>query len=94
MNRVLREQMRALKLMPAILLMAVLTGCHSSAHPPGGSYQRFVLVPNPSEIRKDIPVGALALDTKTGQLCYTVGGPFTSEVPALDMCATLYENHP
>ena len=86
--------MRTLKLILANLVRAVLAGCHSTPHPHGGSYQRFVLVPNPPEIRKDIPAGALALDTKTGQLCYTVGGPFTSEVPALDMCATLYENHP
>jgi len=81
-----------MKSLPAALLMLMLVGCNAK-HPQSG-YQRFVLVPNPSEIRDDIPSGALALDTKTGQLCYTVGGHFTNELPAIDMCAQLYENHP
>jgi hypothetical protein len=73
-----------------IVLVTVLTGCgpRRRAQPT----QRFVIIPNPSQINKDIPAGALALDTKTGQLCYTVGGDFTSEFPRMDMCTRLYED--
>ena len=70
-----------------------LTGCHEHTHQTPG-YQRFVLVPNPSEINKNIPAGGLALDTKTGQVCYTVGGNYTSEFPAIDMCTRVREANP
>lgn len=53
-----------------------------------------MIVSDPSQINKDIPAGALALDTKTGQLCYTVGGSFTNEMPRMDMCTEVYKNHP
>jgi hypothetical protein len=76
------------------VLAILLTGCAHSLDDSRTGYQRFVLVPNPSEISKDIPAGALALDTKTGQLCYTVGGSFTSGSPAMDMCSTTYKDHP
>jgi hypothetical protein len=80
--------MKTLGLAPVL----VLTGC--SATSSSTRYQRFVLVPDPSQISKDIPAGALALDTKTGQLCYTVGGSFTSESPSIEMCTALAKNHP
>jgi len=67
--------------------LVVLTGCLASSadnHSP-----RFVLVADPSGISKDIPAGALALDTTTGQLCYTVQGAFTSGSPAIGMCSAL-----
>jgi hypothetical protein len=79
--------------MLAAVLALSLTGCQRpNRH--AGQYQRFILVPNPSEINKNIPAGALALDTKTGQLCYTVGGNFTSQFPAIDMCTKVLEVHP
>jgi hypothetical protein len=67
--------------------LMVLTGCLASAADNEG--QRFVLVADPSGISKDIPAGALALDTKTGQLCYTVQGAFTSGSPGIGMCSAL-----
>jgi hypothetical protein len=70
----------------------ILTGCEQSA--PIVPYQRFVLVPDTSKIGDHIPPGGLALDTMTGQLCYTVGGPYTSGFPAIDMCTALYRLYP
>ena len=75
-----------------VALVLILTGC--SAASSSTEYQRFVLVPNPSEISKDIPAGTLALDTKTGQLCYTVGGSFTTGSPSIAMCTVLLKTHP
>jgi hypothetical protein len=71
--------------------LLVLTGC---AKPAPIQYQRFVIVPDTTKIGEHIPPGALALDTKTGQLCYTVGGPYTTGFPAIDMCTALYRLHP
>jgi len=34
------------------------------------------------------------MDTKTGQLCYTSKGVYTSALPAIQMCADLVKNHP
>jgi len=65
----------------------VLTGCLASSADNEG--QRFVLVADPSGISKDIPAGALALDTKTGQLCYTVQGSFTAGSQGIGMCSAL-----
>ncbi|HSY35292.1 MAG TPA: hypothetical protein VK814_06035 [Acidobacteriaceae bacterium] len=62
-------------------------GCSASSSEVHG--QRFVLVQDPSGISKDIPAGALALDTQTGQLCYTVQGAFTSTLPGVGMCTAL-----
>ncbi|HTF70962.1 MAG TPA: hypothetical protein VK638_50670, partial [Edaphobacter sp.] len=78
--------------MLAMMAILLLAGCQAK---PGSTLvsQRFVLIPNPSNVNKNIPEGALALDTKTGQLCYTVGGPFTSESPAMDLCADLFQRH-
>jgi len=70
-----------------LALLVVLTGCSASSADNEG--QRFVLVADPSGISKDIPAGALALDTKTGQLCYTVQGAFTSGSPSIAMCSGL-----
>jgi hypothetical protein len=67
----------------------IVAGCTNPA--PSVQYQRFVLVPDPTHIGKNIPPGALALDTKTGQLCYTVGGSFTDDLPKMDMCYEIYK---
>ena len=67
--------------------LVVFTVCIASSADNQG--QRFVLVADPSQISKDIPAGALALDTQTGQLCYTVQGAFTSGSPAIGMCSAL-----
>ena len=76
-------------LLPLLLL---ILGCETPK--PAAPYQRFILVPHPSVINADIPDGGLALDTKTGQLCYTVGGAYTSGFPAMDMCVDVLKNHP
>ena len=67
--------------------LVVFTGCMASSADNQG--QRFVLVADPSQISKDIPAGALALDTQTGQLCYTVQGAFTAGSPGIGMCTAL-----
>jgi hypothetical protein len=81
---------------PLLVAFAALLLCSGCSKPlaRGARFQRFVLLEHPSQIKKDIPDGALALDTQTGQLCYTVGGDFTSGYPAMDMCAIVAENHP
>ena len=71
----------------ALGMVLVLTGCLASSSEVDG--QRFVLVADPSGISKDIPAGALAMDTKTGQLCYTVAGAYTSGTPGIGMCSAL-----
>ncbi len=73
--------------MIALGFVLVLTGCLASSADNEG--QRFVLVADPSGISKDIPAGALALDTKTGQLCYTVQGAFTAGSQGIGMCSAL-----
>ena len=70
-----------------LAFVVLLTGCLASSADNQG--QRFVLVADPSGISKDIPAGALALDTKTGQLCYTVQGAFTAGAPSIGMCSAL-----
>ena len=70
-----------------LFALVVLVGCSASGSDIHG--QRFVLVTDPSGIAKDIPVGALALDTQTGVLCYTVAGAFTSGTPGVGMCSDL-----
>jgi hypothetical protein len=70
-----------------LAFVVLLTGCLASSadnHSP-----RFVLVADPSGISKDIPAGALAMDTETGQLCYTVQGGFTAGAPSIGMCSAL-----
>lgn len=84
--------MRARTMIPLLGLIVMSTGCASNK--PIAQYQRFVLVPDTTKIGDHIPPGGLALDTKTGQLCYTVGGPYTSGFPAIDMCVDLYRLHP
>jgi len=74
----------------ALACLLFLTGCLASAS--SVDQQRFMLVPDPSGIAKDIPPGALALDTQTGQLCYTVSGSWTSGLPAIDLCSKLLKN--
>ena len=70
-----------------LAFVVLLTGCLASSADNQG--QRFVLVADPSGISKDIPAGALAMDTETGQLCYTVQGTFTAGAPSIGMCSAL-----
>jgi hypothetical protein len=76
------------------MLALLLMGCGRPAPHHETQYQRFVLVPDPSQINKDIPAGALALDTKTGIVCYTVGGQYTSEYPSIEMCSEDLKDNP
>ncbi|MEZ2348113.1 hypothetical protein [Terriglobus sp. RCC_193] len=70
--------------------LLALGGCSATSVVAG---QRFTLVNDPSGISDKIPNGALALDTRTGQLCYTISGNFTG-APALPMCSDLAQkNH-
>lgn len=78
----------------ASFAMFAIIGCSDIPKPPEHPYQRFVLVPNAGQVKQGAPDGALALDTQTGQLCYTVGGPFTEGFPAMEMCANLVSHHP
>ncbi len=55
--------------------------------------QRFVLVNDPTGISDKIPSSALALDTRTGQLCYTLPGDFTNSRP-LPLCSDLARKNP
>jgi hypothetical protein len=76
--------MRSLVLCASLLL---LTGCMGSE-----AYvtsQHFTLVPDTTGIGKDIPAGALALDTRSGQLCFTLTGAFQAAAPALPTCESL-----
>jgi uncharacterized protein YcfL len=76
--------MRSLMLCASLLL---LTGCMGSE-----AYvtsQHFTLVPDTSGISKDIPAGALALDTRSGQLCFTLAGSFQAAAPAIPSCESL-----
>lgn len=68
-------------MLPGLLLLA---GCNATKI----DSQRFTLVNDTTGISDKIPSGALALDTKTGQLCYTLKGDFTSSYP-LPMCSKL-----
>jgi len=67
---------------PCLLLIA---GCSATSVI---ASQRFVLVNDTTGISDKIPSGALALDTRTGQLCYTLQGDFTSSRP-LSLCSDL-----
>jgi len=75
----------------ALLCLVSLTGC--SASQSEVKSQRFVLVPDPSGISKDIPVGALAMDTESGQLCYTFNLANTSAAPSIKTCSALLKEH-
>src|SRR5205085_1715427 len=98
--------------LPTILLMSMrlmgstflaclaLTGCNyvGQNNPPRSSrYQRFIPIP-----REGAPVGmpwsgAFALDTKTGQLCWTYKGMTNNsntQWPNLPDCASLYHGNP
>jgi hypothetical protein len=74
--------LRTAILCASLLLLAGCSGSNSEI-----TEQRFVLVPDPTGINKNIPAGALALDTKTGQLCFTVSGGFMASVPSIESCA-------
>lgn len=51
-----------------------------------------MLVNDPTGISDKIPNGALALDTRTGQLCYTISGNFAG-APMLPMCKDLVQKN-
>ena len=72
-------------------MMLLLTGC---ASPVTHQYQRFVLVPDPTKINAEIPPGALALDTQTGNVCFTMGGSFAKSEPGIESCWELESKHP
>jgi hypothetical protein len=81
----------------ALLACLAFTGCNyvGQNNPPKSGYQRFVPVP-----REGAPAGmpwsgAFALDTKTGQLCWTYKGMTNNsdaQWPTLPDCAALYHN--
>jgi|GEM_PF-3652406 len=71
------------RVVPCLLLP--LAGCSATSVITG---QRFVLVNDPTGISDKIPSGALAMDTRTGQLCYTIAGT-SAGAPALPMCTDL-----
>lgn len=57
----------------SIMTLAII-GCSHTAHVSSKSYQRFV--PIPANTSEGIPWnGYFALDTKTGQVCWTVPAP-------------------
>jgi hypothetical protein len=85
--------MRALLSVAALALVAC-SGCANTPVQDASHFQRFVLIPNPSQIKVGAPESSMALDTQTGQLCYTVGGSFTDGVPAIDMCTEILKYHP
>lgn len=72
----LKDALMPMKLLMVAALPLVLNGCGDfqakSAQPRKQSYQRFIPVPRQPENLEGVPwSGALALDTKTGQLCQT-----------------------
>ncbi len=75
---------RSLVLCASLLL---LTGC--SASEAYVTSQHFTLVPDTTGISKDLPAGSLALDTRTGQLCFTLTGAFQASAPEIPTCASL-----
>jgi hypothetical protein len=78
---------RAFILSASVLLVTGCMGSDASV-----SAQRFILVPDPAGINKDLPAGALALDTKTGQLCFTVDAAFQASSPSIKPCAKLSDD--
>jgi hypothetical protein len=69
------------------VVLVLLTGCiGSNSHV---EEQRFVLLQDTSGISNDIPAGTLALDTRTGQLCFTTTGNFTAAAPQIVTCKSL-----
>jgi len=81
-------------LLVAALALAACGGCASRQPQDASHFQRFVLIPHPDQIKVGAPEGSIALDTQTGQLCYTVGGNFTTGVPAISMCTEILKYHP
>ena len=75
----------------AFVVGALITffGWRSSVSSSHNSGQRFVLVANASQIRPDIPADAVAMDTKTGELCWTMRGAFTMGDINMELCEIL-----
>ena len=87
------------------MLAALLLASCDSTQPPSPiarqavpiPYQRFIPVPRQPENVQGIPwSGAFALDTKTGQLCFTYIGPFPKEWLDYGVlpCLQLLKNYP
>jgi hypothetical protein len=83
-REILSAMMRAAAVSVTLLF---LTGCIGSNSSTSG--QRFVLLPDTSGIAQNIPAGALALDTRTGQVCFTTSGSFTAAAPQIMPCKSL-----
>jgi len=83
----------------AILVCLAFTGCNyvGQNNPPRSGYQRFIPVPREGAATGMPWPGALALDTKTGQLCWTYKGITSNsnpQSPNLPDCASLYHGDP
>jgi hypothetical protein len=85
--------MKALLPVAALALVAC-SGCADHPVQYTSHFQRFILIPQPAQIKAGAPESSIALDTQTGQLCYTVGGNFTAGLPAIDMCTEILKYHP
>lgn len=97
--------MKALRPMTAVLLLA-LSGCSKQSprlEVPKQSYQRFVPISVPIPKLPTNPTGlpwagAFALDTKTGQLCYTYrireNIVFNESLLTLPSCSDLFRQYP
>jgi hypothetical protein len=89
----------AVKSSTVFLACLALAACNyvGQNNPPRPHYQRFVPVPR-EETSAGMPrSAAFALDTKTGQLCWTYKGISSegnAQIPGLPDCTTLYHNDP
>jgi len=87
----------SIRLSHVFLACLVLTGCNyvGQNNPSRPRYQRFVPVPREGAPANIPWSGAFALDTMTGQLCWTYK-PITSDnnaqLPTLPDCKALYQN--
>jgi hypothetical protein len=82
-----------------LLVCLAFTGCNyvGQNNPPRPRYQRFVPVPREGAAAGMPWSGAFALDTKTGQLCWTYKGmtnDSNAPWPNLPDCMTLYHSDP
>jgi hypothetical protein len=90
-----------MKPLAALLTVVVLAGCDQakteqkpdSPKQPSPHYQRFVPI-QPSHVNGVPWHGALALDTKTGQLCTTYPLVNNKDWDALPTCEQLFIGYP
>lgn len=95
-GREVSESMAGMKVLMTVAALALVAcnGCADHTEQGASHFQRFILIPHPALIKDGAPDGSIALDTQTGQLCYTVGGNFTTGIPAMDMCVDILKYHP